>query len=502
VIVDEYLLIHLQPVIIAAYPLRRMHPSPGDSLGRAQTNLAWDVLLPVEGPGPIHVRLTHALRDAITTGKIPIGSALPPSRQLAVDLSCSRWVVTEAFEQLVAEGYLVSKVGSGTRVRNFQAIPPDLLTNSLSDAEPPSFDLAPGIPDLSAFPRAAWSRAWRDMMRRIPDHELSYVPAGGHSRLRTVLAEYLRRARGASVRAENVTITSGILEGITQVCRMLVKSGRHHIVLEDPGWDRLSLGVRWAGLDVSTAAVDDDGIRTGELTLRPRQVVIVAPAHQFPTGVVLASNRRRELVEWAGATDSLILEDDYDAEFQYSRPVGTLQGFDPDRVALFGSLSKTLAPGLRIGWVVTPSAWTDALRSQYSWMAMPSVLEQLTLAHFIETGGYDRQLRTLRRRYRLRRERLIKAIARHLPGFHISGAPAGIHVVVHLPAGLDGARVAMAARPLGVRVLDIGRCRNEGRRKPNNALVLGFGNLDDGDVEIGIAQLAQAISTVGLNAPA
>ncbi len=478
----------------------------------ARTNLAWDIFLPAaeHGSGPLHVRLTGALRDAIRQGRIQVGSALPPSRQLAADLGCSRWAVTEAYEQLVAEGYLQARIGSGTRVRGRDhrlPVPRPVVTCA---PELPRFDLAPGLPDLAAFPRGAWSRAWRSVIATVPHAELSYPPRGGHPRLRLVLADYLQRVRGAVVKAEDVTITASILDGVTRVGRTLVSAGHHRIAVEDPCWRWLRQGVQRSGLEVAPIAVDGEGMRTDELPAIRVRAAIAAPAHQFPTGTVLTPARRAALVEWAEAADGLILEDDYDAEFRYDRrPVGTVQGTDPDHTALFGSLSKTLGPGLRLGWTVTPPRWTEALRSEEPPQSGPSILDQLTLARFIETGAYDRHLRALRRRYRARRDRFASAVARHLPGLDLSGAAAGLHVLLSLPSGLEGGAVAAAARMRGVRVVDLGACRFYGREGdgrgeawrqstagPSEALVLGYGNLDDGAVEEAVAELARAIRTV------
>jgi GntR family transcriptional regulator / MocR family aminotransferase len=477
---------------------------------QTQTNLAWDTLLTIDdrhGSGPLHVRLTQALRDAIRSGRIRVGSALPPSRQLAADLGCSRWVVTEAFEQLVGEGYLEARVGSGTRVRLAdherraaeQALP--------HVPEPPRFNLRPGVTDLRAFPRAAWIRAMRETLATLPPNDLGYPPHGGQPRLRQVLAEYLRRVRGAVVRAEDVTITSGILDGITQLTRVCAAANHRSIGLEDPGWTLLFQGVRRTGLEIVPIGIDSNGIRTDELLVKKVRAVLVAPAHQFPTGAVLTAERRAELLEWVRATDGLILEDDYDAEFRYDRrPIGALQGLDPRQVALFGSLSKTLAPGLGLGWAVTPPRWTEALRAAETRMTGPSTVEQLTLARFIETGAYDRHLRALRRTYRARRDRLVAAVVSQVPECEVTGAAAGLHVLVRLPDGLIGAAVAEAARERGVGLLDLQSCRLNGPGSHDQdargdivsyqGLVLGYANLDEGAIEEAIAELACALRTV------
>jgi GntR family transcriptional regulator / MocR family aminotransferase len=471
-----------------------------------QTNLAWDTLLPMADrkSGPLHVRLTNTLRDAIRSGRLPAGSALPPSRQLAADLECSRWVVTEAYEQLAAEGYLQARIGSATRVRGSDYSPSPAPSDIVSPIERPRFDFAPGLPDLSAFPRAAWIRAWREVVATVPHTELAYPLQGGHPRLRLVLAEYARRVRGAVVRTEDVTITTGILDGITQVTRALAAEGLQQVAVEDPCWRPLRHGVRRSGLGVVSVTVDEGGIRTDELAEKAVRAAVVAPAHQFPTGVVLTSERRRALVDWARRADGLILEDDYDGEFRYDRrPIGAMQGVDPDHVALFGSVSKTLAPGLRLGWMITPPRWTDVLRSQLPRGSTPSVLDQLALARFIETGAYDRHLRLCRRRYRARRDRLVAATAAQFPGFALSGAAAGMHIVLDLPAELSASSIVVAAGSRGVRVMDLGSWyagRDDGSPDSEvdlpQGLVLGYGNIDDDAIENAVAEVAAVIETV------
>jgi GntR family transcriptional regulator / MocR family aminotransferase len=472
---------------------------------KVQTNLAWDTLLPIEEGAlahALHVRLTSALRDAIRLGKIPVGSALPPSRQLATDLRCSRWVVTEAYEQLVAEGYLEARVGSGTRVRlrDHQQPEPKLAA---TDTQPAlRFDLTPGLPDFNAFPRSAWSRCIHDTIATMSRADLDYQSSGGHPRLRRVLREYLGRVRGAVVHEDDVTVTSGILDGLSLLLRALVTADRVRVAIEDPCWRRLVAAVQRSGLQVIPIEVDAEGMQTGDLSDVPVDAAIVAPAHQFPTGMVLTPERRMLLLEWARAADGLVLEDDYDAEFRYDRrPVGVLQGIDPAHVALFGSLSKTLAPGVGIGWVVTPPRWTEALRSVEARLTGPSTVEQLALAGFIETGAYDRHLRALRRGYRARRDLLVRTITRRLPQCRIFGAAAGLHVLMGLPVGVTGEELTAELDGRGIRVLDLRSCNVGLRRRragdlPREGIVFGYGNLPDEQVEPVVDEMGAAIRSL------
>jgi GntR family transcriptional regulator / MocR family aminotransferase len=472
---------------------------------KVQTNLAWDTLLPIEEGSlahALHVRLTSALRDAIRLGKIPVGSALPPSRQLATDLRCSRWVVTEAYEQLVAEGYLEARVGSGTRVRlrDHQQPEPKL---GAAEAQPAlRFDLTPGLPEFDAFPRSAWSRCIHDTIATMRRADLDYQSSGGHPRLRRVLREYLGRVRGAVVHEDDVTVTSGILDGLSLMLRALVSADRVRVAIEDPCWRRLVATAQRTGLDVVPIEVDAEGMQTGDLSDVPVDAAIVAPAHQFPTGMVLTPERRMLLLEWARAADGLVLEDDYDAEFRYDRrPVGVLQGIDPAHVALFGSLSKTLAPGVGIGWVVTPRRWTEALRAVEARLTGPSTVEQLALAGFIETGAYDRHLRALRRGYRARRDLLVRTITRRLPQCRVFGAAAGLHVLMGLPVGVTGEELTAELDRRGIRVLDLRSCNVGLRRRragdlPREAIVFGYGNLPDDQVEPVVDEMGAAIRSL------
>jgi GntR family transcriptional regulator/MocR family aminotransferase len=467
-----------------------------------QTNLAWDTLLELGDPGsgPLHARLSRALRDAIRAGRLPEGAALPPSRNMAADLACSRWVVTEAYEQLVAEGYLEARVGSGTRVRHLDESgrTPERGDVAPSQREaPPTIDLAPGLPDLRHFPFTAWLTSLRTAAAALPYAEMSYPNPAGHRRLREVLAAYLTRVRGAVADPADVTITSSVTDGVTRACRALRASGGEAIAVEDPGWGRLREAARVAGLETVPLPVDDRGLEVERLVDFPAvRAVVVSPAHQFPTGAVLAPERRAALLEWAHRVGGLILEDDYDAEFRYDRrPVGTMQGTDRGHVALLGSLSKTLSPALGIGWIVTPPTLTAALRATEVRPAAPPLLDQLVFADFVASGRYDRHLRAARKRYRVRRDALVAALAARLPDGHVSGTAAGLHVLLRFDHELAAPAVVERAAQLGVQVSSVEayRVRN---RSVGTGLVLGYGNLGDGDVETAVTRLATAVSDI------
>ena len=335
-------------------------------MATAQTNarLAWDTVLDLGDDGaPLVARLERALRDAVHAGRVPGGSALPPSRVLAETLGVSRWVVTEVYGQLVAEGFCEARVGSGTRVATGAAA--HAVPKHPARAAPvPAgaavrLDLRPGVPDLRHVPRSAWLRALRDALADAPDADLGAPDPAGHPAARTAVVDYLARARSTCASSDDVVITHGAADGMARLARALRSAGHRAVLVEDPSWGRLRDVARDAGLVPVPVPVDDDGVDVGRLVAAAdrtgARAALVTPAHQFPTGAALAPGRRDALVSWARDVDGLVIEDDYDAEFRYDRrPVAALQGHDPGRVALLGSLSKTVSPAFGLGWLVLP----------------------------------------------------------------------------------------------------------------------------------------------------
>ncbi|MFE9610801.1 PLP-dependent aminotransferase family protein [Streptomyces sp. NPDC006012] len=462
----------------------------------SQTNLAGDLLLNLEkqGAGPLHERVKRALRLAIREGRVEVGTVLPPSRQLAADLGCSRWAVTEAYGQLVAEGYLEARSGSATRVRWSNAPDTDVARPSARQAPAARFDLAPGLPDLRAFPRRRWADAVRAQVTQAEFTELGYPPAGGHLRLRRLLAEYLGRSRGVSTTAQDVTVCTSVTDGVRRMCHILRAQGITAVGCEEPGWTRLRQVIHAAGLEPVPIRMDHGGLRIDDLAGRPGlRAVLTAPAHQFPLGTVLVPERRAALLDWARGVDGVVLEDDYDAEFRYDRrPVAAVQGMDPSRVVLFKSLSKTLSPALGIGWVVAPPRWTRQLHQTDQVVAQPSTVDQLAFAALLESGTYDRHLRACRQRYRQRRDTLVQALADQLPGAPISGIAAGLHLILELPATVDTAAVVAAAAARSLRVADLAAYHATDARAAHG-LVLGYGNLADSGLQEAVRHLRGAI---------
>jgi GntR family transcriptional regulator/MocR family aminotransferase len=456
-----------------------------------QSNVASGIPLDLgpDGSGPLHERLARALRDAIRSSRLSDGSLLPPSRVLAADLGCSRWVVTEAYAQLATAGYVEARTGSGTRVRaSGSAAGPPLDRPPGSPRAGGRIDMSPGLPDLRAFPAARWAAAVRPAAATLSMADLGYPDPSGHQALREVLAEYLARARGAQADPRHLTVCASATDGIGRICRALRRAGCRAVAVEDPGWQHAREVAGAAGLAVRPVPVDEHGMRAD----LPGDVgaVIVTPAHQFPAGVVLSAQRRAALLGWARRTGGLVIEDDYDAEYRYDRrPVTAMQGTGPSHVALLGSVSKTLSPALGIGWVLSPPAWTPALREPPA--AAPSVPGQLAFAAFLRSGSYGRHLRAGRQRYRARRDSLVAALAAGIPEATVSGAAAGLHLLLRLGTETDSEAVRGRALSLGLRVASLGRYRCS--EQPWQGLVLGYGNLADHQVGEGVALLATAV---------
>ncbi|MEU2202313.1 PLP-dependent aminotransferase family protein [Isoptericola sp. NPDC019482] len=470
-----------------------------------QTNplLAWDTVLDLgDDDAPLVARLERAVRDAVHAGRVPGGAALPPSRALADTLGVSRWVVTEVYGQLVAEGFCEARVGSRTRIAAGAAVhatpkrPPAYPTSS-APARRPRLDLAPGVPDLRHVPRAAWLRALRDALADTPDADLGAPDPAGHPPARAAVVDYLARARSTRAGPDDVLVTHGATDGMTRLARALRSAGHRTLLVEDPSWGRLRDVARDAGLVAVPVPVDDGGIDVDALAAAAARTgaraALVAPAHQFPTGVALAPGRRDALVSWARAVDGLVVEDDYDAEFRYDRrPVAALQGHDPGRVALLGSLSKTVSPAFGLGWLVLPPRWRERLGADAGGPA-PSTLDQLALARFLTGGGYERHLRAARGRFRRRRAALLAALDTALPSLPVSGLAAGLHVVLGLPDGVPAAAVVRAAAARDVGVTDLRRYRVSAADHGPEALVVGYGNLADARVDEAVAALAAAL---------
>ncbi|WP_345020201.1 PLP-dependent aminotransferase family protein [Streptomyces shaanxiensis] len=434
---------------------------------RAPLGVGVDLHLEADVGEGRRVGLERALRDAVRDGRLAPGTQLPATRRLADELGISRNTVKAAYDQLVAEGYLTARQGSGTRVATLPSAAARPL-EAAARARVPRFDLRPGSPDVGAFPAAAWLRALRRAIATAPSLAYDYGDPRGRVELRTALSGYLGRARGVIAPPERIVITSGYVQGLALLTRVLAGGT---IAMEDPGLPFHREVVRRGGGAVVPVPVDERGVRAGEL--RDCEAVVVTPAHQYPTGVTLHPERRRALTDWARARGGLIVEDDYDGEFRYDRqPVGALQGMAPGQVAYLGTASKTLGPALRLGWMVLPPHLVDAvadakLHSDHH----TESIGQLALAELIDSHAYDRHVRACRLRYRRRRDQLLERLG---TGRAVRGIAAGLHALVEVD---DEARVLARAEAEGLAVGCLGEhwhAPGGGDGRPQG-LVVGYG---------------------------
>ncbi|HLK75957.1 MAG TPA: PLP-dependent aminotransferase family protein [Streptosporangiaceae bacterium] len=466
--------------------------------------------------------LADAIRAAIIDGRLGTGTVLPATRLLADDLGVSRGVVVEAYQRLADEGLVSARPGTGTRVSGLlprAAAGPTGQVGSAGRAAragaegaragaegaraegagagreretgagrgrgAPSLlpqpwraraelDLSPGVPDLSGFPRAGWLRAERAVLDRASVTELGYGDPRGNESLRRELAGWLARTRGLRAAPDDIIVVSGVAQALALLARWLNVHGRPRIAVEDPG----SLGSReeltYWGLTAVPVPVDEHGMQTARLAGSDLRAALLTPAHQFPTGVVLAPQRRRELLDWAVAADALIIEDDYDAEYRYDRaPVPALQTAAPGHVAYAGTTSKTLAPGMRLGWLVPPARLhADLVEAKHAADLGSPALPQLVLARLIATGELEQHIRTVRKRQRSRRDALLGALREHLPQARVQGIPAGLHLLITFPAlAVDDVDLAERIHRAGVLVHPLSWHR---QRPGPPGLVLGY----------------------------
>jgi GntR family transcriptional regulator / MocR family aminotransferase len=500
-------------------------PGARDSAAGRDTAAAGGLDLHLELTGPrARAAVEAALREAVQSGRLPAGTRLPASRTLAADLGLARNTVADAYGQLVAEGWLTARQGSGTRVAERPAgPPPPSRAAAPGSARPhrsaahrsaahrpvahrsaphrpasgpaapqrpgpnpgaapavtaePRYSLRPGLPDLSEFPRAAWLAAARRAITAVPSGALGYGDPRGRRALRTALASYLARARGVRVTPDRIVICSGFTQALSLLCRVLAGSGVTALAAEAYGHQHHRDVIAAQGLDLRLVPVDESGAVIDAVGRMPDAgALLLTASHQFPLGVPLAPQRRGQAAAWAARAGGVVIEDDYDGEFRYDRrAIGAMQALAPEHVVYAGTASKTLAPAVRLAWLVLPGRLLDDVVAAKSLADRHgSGLDELTLAEFIDSGAYDRHVRRSRLGYRRRRDRLIAALARAVPEVRVTGVAAGLHAVASLPPGVREADVVASAAARGLALDGMG-CFLAARAVHPEALVLGYG---------------------------
>jgi GntR family transcriptional regulator / MocR family aminotransferase len=461
-----------------------------------ETSQPIELLLSVnrDGPRTLGAQIEGQLRRAIRDGTLRSGARVPSTRDLARQLGVSRRVTVDAYEQLAAEGYLVLRQGARPRVSDAAAAADARAPEVPLPLPSPRFNFRPSMPDVSTFPRTAWLRSLREAVTTITDADLGYGDHSGVDALRSALADYLGRVRGVIADPASIVVTSGYSQGQGLVCRALAAAGAKRIAFEDPSHPEQRLVAERAGLEPVPATVDEHGIRVDDLEGADADAVVVTPAHQHPTGAVLAGERRTALLAWLREREAIAIEDDYDAEYRYDRAaVGALQGLEPDRVVYAGSASKTLAPALRLGWLVVPPALLEAVRHEKTLADQGSArIEQCAFADFLARGELDRHLRRMRVRYRARRDALIEALADALPEATIRGIAAGLHATVELPEGNDEEAILKEARRRRIELTTMSDYRMQPGTGPST-LLLGYAQIPEATIRPGVEALADAV---------
>ncbi|MEV0361586.1 PLP-dependent aminotransferase family protein [Nocardia fusca] len=419
--------------------------------------------------------LAQQIRTALADGTLTPGARLPATRELAKELSVSRGTVVEAYRRLAEEGLLVTNAGGGTAVADLVPAPAVVATPTPEpERSSELLNISEGAPDSSAFPRAAWLRAERRVLATATARDLGYADPQGTPQLREALARWLARSRGIRAAPERIIVTAGVTGALSLLSQTLCDRGITGCAVEDPGAEGNRRILNYWLDTLHPIAVDEDGLDVAALSCTSARVALVTPAHQFPTGVVLSPARRRELIAWAENTDGFVIEDDYDSEYRYDRaPVRAMHAMAPQRIVHISSLSKVLAPALRIGWMIAPdSLHPELVRKRWATDLGSPALPQLTLAELIDTGVLERHLRSMRLRHRRRRDAAVAAVQRYLHGCRVEGVAAGLHLLVLLPDHVDDAAVAGRARAAGIAVQPLSAHRFT---RGGPGLVIGYG---------------------------
>jgi GntR family transcriptional regulator / MocR family aminotransferase len=453
-----------------------------------------DVHLELGGTRPARA-LESALREAIVSGRLPVGHRLPPTRGLATDLGIARATVSDVYAQLVAEGWLESRVGAGTWVARTARAQAGRVGPAAPPVGGPTL-VAGGLPDASTFPRRDWLAAARRALEAATSADLGYTDPAGAPRLREELAGYLRRTRGVAAEPARVLVGHGFGSMLSLLCRTLVAAGARRMAVEEYGHTEHRDIIRAAGLRIVPLPVDQQGagVDVGA------DAVLLTPSHHFPLGVPLSAERRRALIAWARDGGRLVIEDDYDGEFRYDRrSIGALQGIGPDVVAYLGTASKATAPAVGLSWAVVPERWRAPVLRQRAVLDLPhDALNQLTLAEFFAAHSYDRHVRRMRAEYRRRREFLVSELAAKVPGARVGGLAAGLQATVYLPEGTDADLVVAEGLSRGVSFRTLADYAADPTRPHPSAVVIGYGAVTAArasrDLGAVVAAIAAAVS--------
>ncbi|MDE2427361.1 MAG: PLP-dependent aminotransferase family protein [Burkholderiales bacterium] len=473
--------------------------------------------------GPVNRQIYQVIREAVLSGSLPAGLQLPSSRDLSKELKMSRNTVTYAYEQLIAEGYLETRRGAGSFVADtvpdqIAALSPhNKATADMKDAKNNASGLSqrgqhllqkagvsdlqwgafmPGVPDVTLFPNKIWSRLQNKAWRRSRADLLTYGHAGGYFPLRVAIADYLRVARSVNCTAQQVLITTGIHQSIDLIMRMLGENG-DRAWLEDPCYWGTRSVLQSQGIQPVPIPVDAEGMCLHPSDLQhPPRFIVVTPSHQYPLGTVMSLSRRRMLLEFAAAKQAWIIEDDYDSEFRYgSRPLASLQGMDVnERVLYMGTFTKTLFPGLRIGFLVVPEKLADAFSTGHSELYRGGqMFTQAILSDFMQEGYFASHIRRMRLLYAGRLKRLQQAIHHHFgDSLPTGGGDAGLHLALELPAGSDDFAISHAARAIGIVARPLSRYyMHQETAKPG--LLLGYACVPDEQIQPAFDKLAKII---------
>jgi GntR family transcriptional regulator/MocR family aminotransferase len=431
---------------------------------------------------------------------------VPSTRALAGDLGVSRLPVLAAYDQLLHEGYLVARTGSGTFVSD--AVPDDLLRSPAPPAPPASGGgprsrparavprpaprardyggLGPfrmSLPGLDQFPHTTWARMVARHAHALSHAQMAYSDPAGTTALRVAIADHLRSARGVRCEADQVLVVSGSQAALRITAAALLGPG-DRVAMEEPGYPFARKALAANGAEMVPVPVDGEGKSVTTLGRRERRVraVYVTPSHQYPLGMSMTAARRFALLDWAARREAWVIEDDYDSEYRYvSRPLGALQGMDPnERVVYIGTFSKVMFPALRVGYLVVPTAlWPRFMEARTIFDLLSPTLYQLALAEFLREGHFARHLRRMRGVYARRRAALLTGLARHCAGrLTVSNADAGLHVAVMLADGLDDQETVRRMAVRGLTATALSTCYAD-RARARQGLLLGFGGFTE-----------------------